>query len=96
MAKITCVVAEITFKSRCIHFYTFKVVVITSSVVKFTFVVADIMFKVAVITSSVTMITFVVTEITFKVAVITSSVAKITFVVAEITFKSCDDHFFSG
>ena len=40
VAKITFVVAEITF----------KLVVITSSVVKITFVVAEITFKVAVIT----------------------------------------------
>ena len=45
--------------------------VITSSVAKITFVVAEITFKVVVITSSVVKITFVVAEITFKVAVIT-------------------------
>ena len=44
MVKITCVVAEITF----------KVVVTTSSVV----VVADIIFKVAVITTLVVKVTF--------------------------------------
>ena len=45
--------------------------VITSSVAKNTFVVAEITFKVIVITSSVVKITFVIAEITFKVAVIT-------------------------
>ena len=40
--------------------------VITSSVAKITFVVAEIAFEVAVITSSVYKITFVVAEITFK------------------------------
>ena len=70
---------------RCLGHY--KVAVITSSVVKITVVVADIIFKEAVITSSVAKSTFVVAEITFKVFVITSSLDKITFVVAEITLK---------
>ena len=70
MATITFVVAEMTF----------KVGVVTSSVVTISLFVAKI--------------TFVLAEITFKVAVVTSSVAKITFVVAEITFKC--DHFFSS
>ena len=47
MAKVTFVVAEITF----------KVIVITSSVVKIPFVVVYIILKVAVITSSVAKIT---------------------------------------
>ena len=63
--------------SCCDHFFsgqnsfvvaeiTFKVVVITSLVVKITFVVAEIPFKVAVVTSSVAKITFVVVEIIFR------------------------------
>ena len=48
---------------------TFKLVVITSSVVNIPFIVAEITFKVAVITSAVVKITFVVVEITFKVAI---------------------------
>ena len=40
---------------------------ITSSVAKIAFVVAEITFKVVVITSSVAKITFVEAEITFKV-----------------------------
>ena len=47
MAKITFVVAEMTF----------KFVMIISSVAKITFVVAEITFKMAVITSSVVKIT---------------------------------------
>ena len=46
---------------------TFKVVVITSSVVKITFVVAEITLQVVVVTSSVAKSTFVVAEISFKV-----------------------------
>ena len=49
---------------------------LSSSVAKITFVVAEITFKVALLTSSVPKITFVVVEITFKVAVMTSLVAK--------------------
>ena len=56
--------------------------VITSSVAKITYVVAEIPFKVVVVTSSVAKITFVVDETTFKVAV--------------ITFFSGQDHFWSG
>ena len=56
VAKITFVVGEITF----------KVIVITSSVVRITFVIAEITFKVAVVTSSVAKITFVVAEIILK------------------------------
>ena len=48
---------------------TFKVVVITSSVVNMIFLLADTSFL-------VTKVTFVVAEIRFKEAVITSSVAK--------------------
>ena len=51
---------------------------VTSSVAKIIFVVAEVTFKVVVITSSVVKITFVVAEITFKVAVITFPVVKIT------------------
>ena len=50
----------------------FKMVVMTSSVAKISFFVANI--------------TFVVTDIAYKMAVMTSSVAKITVAVAEITF----------
>ena len=57
--------------------------VITSSVVKITLVVAEIILKVAVITSGAK-ITFVSADIILKVDVITSSLAKITFVVAEL------------
>ena len=60
----------------------FKVAVITSSLTKITFVVAEITFKVTVVTSSVVMITVVVAEITFKVVLITSIGGK--------------DHFCSG
>ena len=56
-----------------------KVAVITSSLVKITFVVAEMTFKVALITSLVVKITFVVAEITFREVVITSSVVKIYF-----------------
>ena len=56
VAKISFVVAEITF----------KVVVITSSVFKITFVVAEKTFKVAVVTSSEAKITFVAAEIILK------------------------------
>ena len=61
--------------------------VITSSVFKITFVVAEITFKVVVITSVVAKISFAVDGTIFKVAVVTSVVAKYTFVVDEITFK---------
>ena len=44
----------------------FKVAVITSSLAKINFVVAEIIFKITVITSSVVKITFVVAEITFR------------------------------
>ena len=53
--------------------------VVTSSVVKITFVVTEITFKVVLITSSVVKINFVVAEIIFKMFVITSSVVKITY-----------------
>ena len=46
------------------------------SVAKITFLLAEITFKVVLFTSSVPKITFMVTEITFKVAVMTSLVAK--------------------
>ena len=79
MVKITFVVAEIT---GCNHFFggqdpfcsglhTFKETVMSSSVAKIIFVVAEITFKVTVVTSSLAKITFVVAEITFTVAVIT-------------------------
>ena len=65
--------------------------VITSSVAKITFGVADIIFKMIIITSSVVKIP--------KVAVITSSMVNITFVVAEISgcnqFFGGQDNFFS-
>ena len=56
--------------------------VITSSVAKITYVVAEITLKVVVVTSAVAKITFVVDETTFKVSV--------------ITFSSCQDHFCCG
>ena len=46
--------------------------VLTFSVAKITFVVADIICKVTVITSSLANITFIVPEITFRMVVITS------------------------
>ena len=61
MAKITFVVAGITF----------KVVVITSSVAKINFEVGEITFIVAVIKSSVDKINFCVATITFVVTGIT-------------------------
>ena len=49
---------------------------LSSSVAKITFVLAEITFKLALLTSSVHKITFVVAEITFKVTVMTSLVGK--------------------
>ena len=66
---------------------TFNVAVITSSLAKITFVVAEITFKVAVITSSVVKITFVIAEITFKVSVMTYSV------ILHIHVKALDSEF---
>ena len=77
VARITVVVAEITF----------KVAMIISSVAKITFVIAEITFKVALITSLLAKINFVVAEITYKVSMITSLMAKITCVVADIKLK---------
>ena len=62
--------------------------VITSSVDKITFVVAEITFKVVVITSSVDKITFLVPEIFFKVAVITFDTTLIPYTIY-ISEKSC-------
>ena len=68
VAKITVVVAEISF----------EVVMNTLSVAKIIFIVAEITFKVIVTTFSEVKITFVVVQIYLKVAVITSSVGQIT------------------
>ena len=66
---------------------TFKVAMITSSVLMITRVSAEITLKVDVITYLVVKVTFVVAQIIFKVCVIASLVAKIIFVVAQITFN---------
>ena len=75
-------------------------IVIASSVAKFTYIVAEITFVVTDLTFLVADISLLVVKITFgeaETALTTSSLATIFFVVAEITFKkaviSGQDHF---